>query len=114
MDPKGAGSELQESRGAAPLLGCTNLVRTLVVLGLTGSALASPRQVAAAPPPPPAAPAQPRTFARDVAPVLDRWCVSCHAGDEPHGGLRLDSFDGVMRGGDAGPAIVAGDPSGSL
>src|SRR5580698_9500661 len=116
MDPKGAGSELQERHGAAPLLGCTIFVRTgiplglLGVLGLAGSALASARPVTAAATPP----AEPRTFARDVAPVLDRWCVSCHSGDEPEGGLRLDSFEGVMRGGDAGPAVVAGDPQGSL
>ncbi len=116
---------MQESRGAAPLLGCTPFVRAigvlgalglagvlglLGVLGLAGSALASARTVTAAATPP----AEPRTFARDVAPVLDRWCVSCHSGDEPQGGLRLDSFEGVMRGGDAGPAVVAGDPQGSL
>jgi hypothetical protein len=110
MDPKGAGSELQESRGAAPLLGCALLVRLLVVLGLTGAALASVRREADAA----TAPAQPKTFARDVAPVLDHWCVHCHAGDEPHGGLRLDSFAGVMRGGDAGPALVVGNPADSL
>jgi Planctomycete cytochrome C len=117
MDPKGAGSELQESRGAAPLLRRTILKRTVVVLcavalagaTLAGAALAAPRPLAAATPP-----AEPRTFARDVAPVLDHWCVSCHGGDAPHGGLRLDSFDGVIRGGDAGPAVVAGDPAGSL
>jgi|SRR5450631_3309935 len=118
MDPKGAGSELQESRGAAPLLGypavrglCVVLcVGLCVVLGLTGSALASVRREADAA----IGPAQPKTFARDIAPVLDHWCVSCHGGDEPHGGLQLDSLAGVMRGGDAGPAVVAGDPAGSL
>jgi hypothetical protein len=118
MDPKGAGSELQESRGAAPLLTWTTFARAVVVrafvvravaLGAFGLALASPRPLAAVTPP-----AQPKRFASDVAPVLDHWCVSCHGGDEPHGGLHLDSFEGIMRGGDAGPAVVAGDPADSL
>jgi hypothetical protein len=110
MDPKGAGSELQESRGAAPLLGCTIFVRLLVALGLMGAALATARPVAAATPPP----ARPVSFARDVAPIFDRWCVSCHGGREAHAALRLDSLDGVMRGGDAGPAVIAGNPDDSL
>jgi hypothetical protein len=110
MDPKGAGSELQESRGAAPPLGCTIFVRLLVVLGLVGAALAPARRGAAATPPP----ARPVSFARDVAPIFDRWCVSCHRGLEAHAALRLDSLDGVMRGGDSGPAVIAGNPDDSL
>jgi hypothetical protein len=110
MDPKGAGSELQESRSAAPLLGYTILVRLLVVLGLTGAAPA-PAHGDAAPTPPPA---RPVSFARDVAPILDRWCVSCHGVREAEAALRLDSLSGVMRGGDAGPVVIPGNPEESL
>jgi hypothetical protein len=105
MDPKGAGSELQESRGAAPLL-----LRALVVLGLTGAALGPTCPATAAPPPP----ARPVSFAREVAPILDRWCVSCHGGPEAHADLRLDSLGGVLRGGETGPVVIPGNPADSL
>jgi hypothetical protein len=105
MDPKGAGSELQESRGVAPLL-----LRALIMLGLTSAALAPARRGAAATHPP----ARPLSFARDVAPIFDRWCVACHGGKEAHAGLWLDSRGGVMRGGDAGPVVIPGNPEDSL
>jgi mono/diheme cytochrome c family protein len=57
---------------------------------------------------------RPLSFARDVASLLDRWCVSCHGARQQNGGLRLDSYLGLMRGGDEGPAVIPGDPSGSL
>jgi len=54
------------------------------------------------------------SFARDVAPVLDRWCVRCHGRTEPQGGLRLDSYLLLMRGGDTAPAVTPGNPADSL
>ena len=54
------------------------------------------------------------TFGGDVAKILDRWCVSCHSGGDADASLRLDSLAGVMRGGDAGPVVVAGDADDSL
>ena len=110
MDPNGAGSELQESRGAAPLLVCTISLRLLVVLGLTSAALAPARPGVAAT----SEPARPLTFARDVAPIFEHWCVSCHGAREAHAALRLDSLGGVMRGGDAGPVVIPGNPDDSL
>ena len=107
MDPKGPGSELQESRAAAPLL----LPLLTVALALTAATLAPPTRGAAAAVPPPA---RPVGFARDVAPILDRWCISCHSGSDADASLRLDSLGGVMRGGDAGPVVVPGDADGSL
>jgi hypothetical protein len=59
-------------------------------------------------------PAEPPSFARDVMPVLGRYCENCHGDREQHGGLRLDNYDNLMRGGDSGPAIVAGNPRQSL
>jgi hypothetical protein len=58
--------------------------------------------------------ARPESFARDVAPILDRWCVSCHGGNDADASLRLDSLGGVMRGGDAGPVVVPGNADDSL
>jgi cytochrome c len=59
------------------------------------------------------APAPP-SFARDVAPVLARWCTACHGPRHPQGGLRLDSYAAALGGGDSGPSVVAGDPDESL
>jgi hypothetical protein len=76
----------------------------LALLGVT-----PPRRAMASP-----IPAQPPSYTRDVGPLFARWCNSCHSGDEAHANLWLDSYAGAMRGGDAGPVIVAGDPGGSL
>lgn len=58
-------------------------------------------------------PAPPPSFARDVAPLLDRWCVSCHGEKEDQGGLRLDSYEATLKGGDDGPVLVPGQPENS-
>ena len=61
-------------------------------------------------------PDEPRapSFSAEVAAVLEKHCVSCHGEDEQSGGLRLDSYPAVMRGGDRGPVVVARDPDQSL
>jgi hypothetical protein len=61
-----------------------------------------------------AGPAAHPSFARDVAPVLARWCVRCHGPRAQGGGLRLDSYPALMRGGDSGPPVIAGDAASSL
>jgi mono/diheme cytochrome c family protein len=48
-----------------------------------------------------------------VRPVLAANCYDCHA-DEKMGGLRLDSREGLLKGGKSGPALVPGDPDKSL
>src|SRR5262245_2625216 len=52
-------------------------------------------------------------FEGRVRPVLVKNCFPCHT-NAPMGGLRLDSGEGLLKGGDSGPAIVAGDPDKSL
>ena len=52
-------------------------------------------------------------FETRVRPVLAGSCFECH-GRLRRGGLRLNSRDAMLRGGDSGPAIIPGDPSGSL
>jgi hypothetical protein len=60
-----------------------------------------------------AAPAHAADFARDVLPVLRRACLECHDADQAKGGLRLDSRDHALRGGESGPALQPGNPDGS-
>jgi len=50
-----------------------------------------------------------RFFNEKVRPVLAQNCYKCHT-TEAMGGLRLDSQQGVLKGGDSGPAIVPKDP----
>ena len=49
-------------------------------------------------------------FELKVRPVLAGTCVKCHGEKKASGGLRLDSRDAMIAGGDGGPAVVPGDP----
>lgn len=58
-------------------------------------------------------------FEKKIRPILATRCLECHRTDpegkhDPKGGLRLDSREALMAGGDTGPAIVSGDPKNSL
>jgi Protein of unknown function (DUF1553)/Protein of unknown function (DUF1549)/Planctomycete cytochrome C len=48
-------------------------------------------------------------YLRDVKPILARRCVACHGVLTHRAGLRLDTAAGVLKGGDSGPAVVAGN-----
>ena len=54
------------------------------------------------------------TFDATVTAVFHRHCVRCHGPREQSGGLRLDSYENVLRGGEEGPVIIPGDPNASL
>ena len=59
-------------------------------------------------------PMSPREFfVARVQPVLQNKCLGCHA-SEPQGGLRMDSRDALLKGGNSGPALVPGDADASL
>lgn len=49
----------------------------------------------------------------DLVPILSQRCVMCHVGENAPAGLRLDSFEGIMKGSVNGPVVRAGDPSAS-
>jgi cytochrome c553 len=55
-------------------------------------------------------------FEKKIRPVLTAQCLSCHSEAEKKrkGGLTLDTREGLLRGGDNGPAVVAGNPDKSL
>jgi hypothetical protein len=53
-------------------------------------------------------------FELRVRPVLANDCLPCHGGKKTNGGLKVDAREALVKGGDRGPAIVAGDPDGSL
>ncbi|REK27768.1 MAG: DUF1549 domain-containing protein, partial [Planctomycetota bacterium] len=53
-------------------------------------------------------------FERNVRPQLLANCTHCHGAEQQESGLRLDSREAMLAGGDRGPAIVPGDPEASL
>ena len=63
-------------------------------------------------PAPKLTPAQTDFFEKKIRPVLVKDCYKCHSaeGGRIKGGLRLDTRDGLLKGGESGPAIIPGNP----
>lgn len=55
-----------------------------------------------------------RFFETHIRPLLHANCVKCHGENVQEGSLRLDSREGLLAGGDSGPAIVPGKANESL
>lgn len=53
-------------------------------------------------------------FETTIRPILANQCFQCHGKDTQENELRLDSLQAMIKGGDAGPAIVPGHPDESL
>src|SRR5205809_238522 len=53
-------------------------------------------------------------FEKNIRPLLAGHCLKCHGPARQSGGLRLDSRDAILKGGDSGPAAVVGKPGESL
>jgi hypothetical protein len=66
--------------------------------------------------PPVSTPAATRTvdFDADVKPILMATCVECHGNGKAKGGLRIDTRQTFLKGGDGGPAAIVGDGAHSL
>jgi hypothetical protein len=52
-------------------------------------------------------------FEKEALPVLEANCIRCHSGNMPKGKLRLDSREGVLKGGKIGPAVSLDEPDDS-
>src|SRR5258706_4487425 len=91
----------------------TNLMRAgsmlLAALPLALQMVVEARQTAAVS----SAPGSPEYFETLVRPVLASNCYDCHA-EEKMGGLRLDSREGLLKGGRSRPAVAPGEPEKSL
>lgn len=53
-------------------------------------------------------------FETSVRPLLLEHCAKCHGAAKQWAGLRLDSREAILKGGDSGPAAVPGDADSSL
>ncbi len=60
------------------------------------------------------APRQRPELTAQVGQILAARCVRCHGALKVSGGLRVDTVEALLRGGDSGPAIVPGRPRASL
>lgn len=56
----------------------------------------------------------PPSFEKDVLPVLAEKCHDCHGASVQEAKLDLRTLSALLQGGESGPAIVPGDPGGSL
>src|SRR5262245_5336234 len=82
-------------------------MRLVVAIVLTLGVTPAPRAIAADPKPDPA---QVEFFEKQVRPRLVEKCQECHGAEKQKGGLRLDSREAVLAGGESGPVIVPGEP----
>jgi len=57
---------------------------------------------------------QQSSFDTQILPIFQESCAPCHSASRPQAQLRLDSAEGVLKGGKSGPAIVPGNSGASL
>ncbi len=53
---------------------------------------------------------EPVDYAKQIKPLLATHCYSCHGALKQAGGLRLDTVNFALTGGDSGPALISADP----
>ncbi len=58
--------------------------------------------------------AEPVVFEKDILPILQKNCLACHSLTEKQGDLVLESPQGILKGGDTGPAAISGKGAESL
>jgi formylglycine-generating enzyme required for sulfatase activity/mono/diheme cytochrome c family protein len=58
--------------------------------------------------------AEPVDFTRQVKPLLESACLSCHGPDKPKGDLSIHTRAAAISGGDSGTSLVPGKPDDSL
>jgi hypothetical protein len=62
-----------------------------------------------------AAPAKEISYTKDVSPIFEKFCATCHNADEDHPSqLFMDSYETLMKGGKHGKAIQPGNSKESL
>jgi mono/diheme cytochrome c family protein len=78
----------------------------LVVAALSTAAFAADVDTSKLPPP---STKTGVTYANDIKPIFDASCIKCHGAEKPKGKLRLDSLEGVLKGGKDGKAVEPGN-----
>jgi hypothetical protein len=63
---------------------------------------------------PPPASTKGVSYEKDIKPMFEASCVRCHGPQKPKADLRLDSREAILKGGEDGKVVVAGDSKKSL
>jgi len=100
-------SQAQSSAGASPQASALRLRGRFLLLLLPALAAGEPAA---------AQQAELEFFEKKIRPVLIERCYKCHSAESKKlkGKLLLDTREGLLKGGESGPAIVAGRPEKSL
>jgi mono/diheme cytochrome c family protein len=53
-------------------------------------------------------------YGKQIHPIFDANCVACHGASKMQGGLRLDSYELLMKGGKDGPVVIPRDAQRSV
>src|SRR5437588_10120708 len=70
----------------------------------------TPEQVAQLPTPP----NHQIDFSKEIKPIFEASCIKCHGRGKDKGGLRIDTRETLLKGGDSGPVIIPGKSAESL
>jgi len=95
----------------------SNIVLALLTFGIAVSALADDGGAAASNTTaklPPVSSQKDVTYEKDIKPIFDHSCIKCHGADRPKGKLRLDSLQGILKGGVDGKVVEAGKSANSM
>ncbi len=100
------------------LLKSRQRIAQLLVVFVTLAFVVSGCQATAVVPPTPVPTAVPAgklvwsgSYAKNIQPIFNQNCVSCHGPSKAENGLRLDSYADVMKGTQYGPVVVPGSPT---
>jgi hypothetical protein len=80
----------------------TALIATMTMIGVSTFAIDASKL-------PPAAARKDITFDKDIKPMFEASCVKCHGEKKPKAGLRLDTLENVLKGGEEGKVIETGN-----
>src|SRR5213082_3033241 len=53
-------------------------------------------------------------FSKEIKPIFEASCIKCHGRGKDKGGLRLDTRETALKGGDSGSTVVPGKSAESL
>src|SRR6516164_7407911 len=57
---------------------------------------------------------EPVTYEKDIAPILENKCAYCHSGAVKEAKFDMGTYEGLIKGGKRGAAIVPGKPDQSM
>jgi mono/diheme cytochrome c family protein len=82
----------------------------LCLVAAAANAKLTPEQLAQLPPPS----GHPIDFNKHIQPIFEDSCIKCHGRGRAKGNFQIDSRESVLKGGESGPAVLAGNSAESL